>query len=474
MKYIILAVSYLLLCSTTALAAIPASVTSILKEKNIPDSSLSVIVQEIASSQPIINHNTDIPLNPASVMKLVTTYAGLEILGPDYRWKTDFYLDGQLQNGVLHGNLIVKGHGDPYIVEETLLPMLRVLRQKGLKHIEGNLVIDNSYFVPAEQDPGDFDNKPYRVYNALPSALMMNFQATRFTITPDTLLGKIQIEAWPHTPELNIVNEMKLVKGTCKGGHRWPKMWFMNEPNGLVARFKGNYSAACGQHEINRAIAKPAALFYGAFVPAWRYLGGTLKGTYREGTTTSAHKLLHSHDSRPLTEIISLINKFSNNVMTRHLLLTIGAETYGEPGTLKKGRRAIVEWMHSQDISTRGFHIDNGSGLSRDSRITGLTLSQLASHQWKSPWMAEMLSSLSILSVDGTGKKRFKDSPLSGTLHFKTGLLDHVRSMAGIFQGENGKRYVIICLQNHHNIHKLTGTRIQNALLEWLDENSRR
>jgi D-alanyl-D-alanine carboxypeptidase/D-alanyl-D-alanine-endopeptidase (penicillin-binding protein 4) len=157
--------------------------------------------------------------------------------------------------------------------------------------------------------------------------------------------------------------------------------------------------------------------------------------------------------------------------MTKQLLLTIGATSGEIPGTIKKGQQTIKQWMQSENIDTTGFVIDNGSGLSRDARITVNTLNQLARHQWQSPWMPEMISSLSILSRDGTGKKRFKNKNLEGNMHIKTGIIDHVRSMAGVFQSKTGKRYIVLSLQNHPNIHQLTGTKIQDALLEWLDAN---
>ena len=453
-----------------AVASLPEPVKKILKEENIPASSLSILVQELDSRKPLLAHNTSKSLNPASVMKLVTTYVALQMLGPDYQWKTEFYLDGRFRKGTLFGDLVVKGYGDPYLVEETLLPVVRSLRHKGLQRITGKLVVDNSYFEESGIDPGAFDNKPYRVYNAQPSALMTNFQATRFTFTPNAHAGEIEIDAWPETPELNIENEIQMVEGKCRGSHRWPNMWFAHEGDGLTARFKGKYSPDCGAHEINRAIAPPAALFYGAFIPAWRYFDGTLAKGYREGRVPDNQQPFYVHYSKPLADIIRLINKHSNNVMTKQLLLTIGAETEGEPGTLEKGRKAVKQWMQSQGISTEGFFIDNGSGLSRDARITARTLNQLARHQWNSPWMPEMLSSLSILGRDGTGKNRFKKNPLKGDMHFKTGLLNHVRSMAGVFHGNNGKRYLVVTMQNHKNIHQLTGTRIQNALIEWLDD----
>ena len=450
-------------------ANLPGPIVDILQRENIPQNSLGVLIQGLDDARPLLAHNLNKPFNPASVMKLLTTYAALQMLGPDFRWETEFYLDGKLKNATLSGDLIVKGYGDPYLVEETLLPVLRALRHSGLQHIKGRIIIDNSFFEESTQDPAAFDNKPYRVYNANPSAVMTNFQASRFSFIPDTEAGKVDIHVWPETPQLKIDNDMTLVKGSCRGGYRWPKMWFTNTAGKLTARFKGNYSAQCGQHDIYRAIAPPAALFYGAFLPAWRYLGGTLTKGYSLGRAPSGVEPFYTHHSKPLTEIIRLINKHSNNVMSKQLLLTLGAQSAGAPGTFDKGRQAIRRWMSSEGIDTTGLVIDNGSGLSRDARISANTLSQLARHQWRSPWMPEMLSSLSIMGRDGTSKDRFNQHPLQGAMHIKTGIIDHARSMAGIFQSKAGKRYIVISLHNYPDIHKLTGTKIQDALLKWLD-----
>ncbi len=451
------------------LATLPPAVKNILSTNGIPHNSLGVLIQPVETSKPILAHNINQAFNPASVMKIITAYAALEILGPDYRWKTEFYTRGHLDNGILSGDLYVKGYGDPYLVEETLLPALRSLKIKGLKHITGHLVIDNSHFNLGNQHPGEFDNKPYRVYNAQPSALMTNFQATRFTIMPDASAGEVAISMWPESPDIKIDNAMQLVNGKCHGAYREPQMWFDGNGQETVARFKGRYSRNCAQRDFSRLVGKPSSLFYGAFYPAWKSLDGTLAGDVREDTVPKDARLFHTHRSKPLGDIIRLMNKHSNNVVSRQLMLTIAAEKQAAPGTPEKGRQAINEWMQNLGVDTGNFYIDNGSGLSRSSRISAHTLKQIMQHQWQSPWMPEIISSLSILGKDGTGRKRLKNSPLNGHMHLKTGLLDHVRTAAGFYHADNGRRYIFITLQNHKNIHKLTGTRIQDALIKWLD-----
>lgn len=456
-------------CVATARAALPQGVQQILSSRNVPADSLAVLVQAIDAEQPLVAHNINKPLNPASVMKVVTTYAALHLLGPDYQWQTRFYLDGRLRGQTLAGNLYVKGYGDPYLVEETLLPMVRTVRNRGLRHISGKLVIDNSHFAPVRQGAGEFDRKPFRVYNARPSALMTNFQATRFSIMADRSAARVSISIWPPSTDVVIDNEMQYARGRCRDSYRSPRMWFTRERDKVIARFRGRYSAACGQQVIHRAVSESPALFYGAFKPVWGFLGGTLAGHYAEGRVPAGARLYHTGYSRPLGELVRLINKFSNNVMTRQLLLTMAAESGSVPATVDAGRRVVHDWLRSQSIDTRGLYVDNGSGLSRDTRITAKALGQIMQHQWNSPWMPEIISSYAILGRDGTGKKRLKDSPLKGHMHLKTGLLHHVRSMAGFYRGNNGKRYIVIALHNHRNIHQATGTQVQDALIRWLD-----
>jgi D-alanyl-D-alanine carboxypeptidase/D-alanyl-D-alanine-endopeptidase (penicillin-binding protein 4) len=459
----------LMLVTPICAAALPDSLLEALQEEKMTTEDIAVLIQDVESDKPLLAHNINKPLNPASVMKLVTTYSALQILGPDYSWKTEFYLDGTLKNGTLFGDLVIKGYGDPYLLDETLLVLVRELRDRGLRDITGNLVIDNSYFQLTETDPGAFDNRPHRVYNAIPSALMYNFQATVFSIQSHPNGRQVDVVAYPKTADVRIDNRMRLVNKPCRGKYRWPSMTFQQQHQGYTVRFSGNYSSKCGPHPISRTASSPEQLFYGAFSSHWKNAGGMLAGRVLTGHVREGSKPFYVHKSRPLADIIRLVNKHSNNVMTRQLLLTLGAEMKGAPATLEKGRQAIQEWMQQQNIRHDHLVVDNGSGLSRDARVTAVTLLDLLQHVWRSPFMPELVSSMSILGIDGTAKKRFRNQPLQGSMHLKTGVIDHVRAMAGVFHGNNGKRYIVISLHNHPDIHNGQGTMIQNELLEWLD-----
>ena len=165
-------------------AQLPKSIDLVIKGYKIPPDAYSLYVREVDSAQPALALNPDIPFNPASVIKIIPTLAALELLGPAYRWKTEVYTLGTVSDGVLQGDLLLKGYGDPHLVIEDFRKILEELRRRGLREISGDLLIDSSWFDIAPADPGAFDNKPFRSYNVQPHALLVNFKAVRFHFYP--------------------------------------------------------------------------------------------------------------------------------------------------------------------------------------------------------------------------------------------------------------------------------------------------
>jgi D-alanyl-D-alanine carboxypeptidase/D-alanyl-D-alanine-endopeptidase (penicillin-binding protein 4) len=178
--------------------------------------------------------------------------------------------------------------------------------------------------------------------------------------------------------------------------------------------------------------------------------------------------LLHSATSPPLSEIIRVINKYSNNVMTRQLLLTLGAEKHGAPGTVEKGIAVIHEWLKQHDLTFAELVLENGSGLSRDERISARHLGEVLRTAWQSPYMPEFLASLPIMSMDGS----LRNSPgggLAGRAHLKTGGLENVRTQAGVLLDERGRRMVVVILHNSASANTPAGKALQNDLLGWIN-----
>ena len=160
--------------------ALPLELETALARAKIPREAVSLLVLDTqpGASMPRLSHRVQVPMNPASVMKLVTTFAALDLLGPAYVWSTPVYVDGSVQNGTLNGNVYIKGQGDPKLVLERLWLLLRRLQGLGIHQIAGDIVLDHSAFEVPEADPASFDGEPLRPYNAAPDALLIRATST--------------------------------------------------------------------------------------------------------------------------------------------------------------------------------------------------------------------------------------------------------------------------------------------------------
>jgi serine-type D-Ala-D-Ala carboxypeptidase/endopeptidase (penicillin-binding protein 4) len=428
----------LLLVLTPAVAALPRAVLAELKKAGIPPSEVAVLVHEAGGKRPALAHNTGEAMNPASVMKLVTTYAALELLGPAYRWKTEAWLDGE--------DLILRGTGDPKLNYESFWMLLRGLRSRGVAEIR-DVVLDRSYFAPVPEEP--IDDEQFRPYNVGPDALLVNFKSLRFVFAPAG--DKVRLFVEPRLPGLDLINGLRLGDGPCPEGRAFRdriEASFVASPQPRAA-FSGVYPLECGERELHVALYSPEQYLAGMLRHLWTEMGGTWKGGVRDGVVPPTAQLVHVHESQPLGEIVRDINKFSNNVMARQLYLTLGAQFGGPPATTDSALRAVRQWLTLKKIVAPELVIDNGSGLSRTGRASAATLAALLQAAWKSPVMPELVASLPLAAVDGTMRKRLHYEPVAGSAHIKTGLLNDARAIAGYVLDRRGRRHVVVMMINH-------------------------
>lgn len=438
----------LMLTSFFVHAELPEAVSAELKKAGIPESSVAIYVQDVDARQPSLSLHANRRMNPASVMKLVTTYAGLELLKPNFRWKTEAYRDAVIENGVLQGNLVLKGYGDPSFKEQEFRRLLLTLRQQGLKTIKGDLIIDKSYFSRTATSHKVFDNEKWRSYNALPSAFLVNGRHTsfRFNALDDTVIIAQEVEL----PEVNIVNNMTLTKGYC-GSWRNRFTYDVNVvKDKATVTFTGKFSSRCGERYLELSLFDDDHYAFYMFKKLWKELGGEFEGELRIQSEMPLQVVkLAEQGSKPLSSIIRDINKWSNNVMARQLLLTIAAEHSEQPASEVRGMLAVKSWMKDRGRDPNSFVIENGSGLSRIERVTAEDLGQMLVDAYKGPTMPELMASLPVLSLDGTLHKRLRDKPVSARAHMKTGSINGVKAIAGYILNKFGKRYVMVMLVNH-------------------------
>ncbi|MBS1220273.1 MAG: peptidase D-Ala-D-Ala carboxypeptidase [Proteobacteria bacterium] len=416
-------------------AELPAAFTAALKEAGIPLDHVAVVAQPLEATEPLLSHNAEAALNPASVMKLVTSFAALNQLGPGYAWATEVWADGMVAEDVLEGNLVIKGYGDPTLTLERMWLLQREL---------------------------PFDDEPLALYNAPPGALVANFNAVTLRLKPDA--RQVLIVPDIALPGVALSSRLVLEDSTECNGWKDAVTPFMDGARATLV-VSGRYARGCGEQALSLNLFEPAATFDFIFRGLWAESGGTLAGATVAGTAPNAAPLL-KFSSEPLTDALTRLNKYSNNLMTRNLFLTLGAERHGAPATLEKGARAVREVLSQRGVPTGKLVLENGAGLSRIERISADALNRMLHAAYHSPLFAEFESALPIVALDGTLKRRFNGSSLTGSAHLKTGTLRDVSALAGYVYTVRGQRVSFVMLVNHANARRSEAA--QRVLLEWV------
>ena len=461
--------SIALLLAPGAHAQLPEPVARALARAAIPESAAAFYVREIGAERPALAVNAERALNPASTIKLLTTYAALELLGPAYMWSTEAWAGGALKDGVLAGDLVLRGRGDPKLTLESFWLLLRDLRARGVRDIRGDLVLDRSFFAPAEFDPGRFDDQPTRPYNTGPDALLINFKAVRLHFVPDPEARAVRVMLEPPLPQVQVVNNLSLdLAGACGDWVGKLKLDTRGDANSARLAFGGAFPASCGERVRNFSVLGHTQYALALFRELWREQGGSFSGAAREGAASADARLITTLQSPGLSEIVRDINKFSNNVMARQLYLTLGAEGAGAPASAEKSGRVIRQWLAGKGLAFPELVLENGSGLSRNERISARNLGELLAAAFKSPVMPELMASLPVPAVDGTLKKRLSGADVAGQAHIKTGSLSGVRAIAGYVLDARGRRVVVVFITNHSNAGN--AQIVQDALLRWVHQ----
>ncbi len=441
---------------------LPPELEAALLRAKLPRDALSVLVVDAQDGRlpARLSHRAQVPVNPASVMKLVTTYAALEQLGPAYVWNTPVYVQGTVQDGSLRGNVYIQGQGDPKMVMERLWLLMRRLQGQGIQVIVGDIVLDRSAFDVPDQDPALFDGEPLRPYNASPDALLLNYKSSVMTFVPDVAAGVARIQ---YDPPLSGVQRQASValaaQGVGCGDWRGALRAQLADP--VRVTFQGVYPAACGERVWPAAAADPSGFAARAVEGMWRELGGKLTGRVHDGKVPAGLKPVFVLTSPTLSEVVRDVNKYSNNVMAQQVFLTMALQKNGV-ATFDGARAALRQWWLSRMGGADVPQTDNGAGLSRDARVTAQALARMLQVAWGSAVMPELMASLPISGVDGT-LRRSQSRP--GLAHLKTGSLRDVLAVAGYVDAASGRRYVLVAIVNHANA--AAARPVLDSLIDW-------
>ena len=462
-----------LLVNQTQSQTLPAEVEAALARAKVPREALAAIVVDAApavngKAVPLLSWRANVPANPASVMKLVTTYAGLELLGPAYTWPTPVFVDGSINNGVLTGNLIIQGKGDPKLVQERLWLLLRRVQGLGIKSISGDILLDRSAFTIAPLNAADFDGEPLRPYNVAPDALLLNFKSVVMTFVPNPGAGVAAVSFDPPLANVQMQGSVPLAVGKTAataadcGDYRGGLQADFSDP--FRISFKGSYPVGCGEKVWPVAYADPASYAERAVAGLWAEMGGKLSGRVREGRPPANARAAFEMTSPSLAEVIRDINKFSNNVMAQQLFLTLSLNQAPGPASFDASRGVLQAWWKERFGAQEVPVLDNGSGLSRQERISPQSLARMLQVAYVSGAMPELMASLPITGVDGT-LRRSKSRVSQGWAHLKTGSLRDSTALGGYVHTPSGRRLVLVGIINHPNA--AAARPALEALVDW-------
>ena len=450
-------------------SGLPAPFSRSLALSGIPTAAVALEIKTV-EGKVLASHNQQLAFNPASVMKLVTTAAALDLLGPDYRWITRVYAQGPLVGDVLNGDLLIQGSGDPRLAHEDLARLLRRLRSLGVREIQGDLVLDRSMFQSTLNDAAAFDGLPYRAYNALPDALLLDAKAISLRFFPDAQTQSVRVAMEPPMVDFLIeppkLDTSKLDTQPCINWRE--KLGIVVEPSSV--HFSGSYSVDCGERVLvlHAHTLSHTRYFDAVFRQLWRELGGSITGVMREEKKSESARELLQWESPTLAQIIRDINKHSNNVMARQLLISLVTTPTSTAATPEAGAAQAKAWLDTVGINSKTVVIENGAGLSRKERLSASTLSKVLYHAWHGPYMPEFIASLPIVGVDGTMIRTLKNSALKTRAHIKTGSLNDVASIAGYVKAKSGRWISVVCMINHAEANSARTS--FNELLEWIYE----
>jgi D-alanyl-D-alanine carboxypeptidase/D-alanyl-D-alanine-endopeptidase (penicillin-binding protein 4) len=422
----------------------------VVRDRLFKESKGAVEVVEVASGKVVFAKDADKPLIPASTMKVITAAAALRALGPAYRFSTDIYADAPIDAaGVLQGNLYVRGRGDPTFVVERMWKILADLRAEGLVQVKGDIVFDDTFFDQQSVMPGWNKEKDVREgpsYFSTSSALSLNHNTVTIIVAPGPEVGRparVQFE----TPAKSYIQLDGSVSTGAPGSRRTVDIVREVKLGAMNFIVSGSVPSDDPMVRYYRTVADPTLYFMGAWADLADGMGIKHTGKYRRGVVPASARLIVQQRSSPLSTILMDMNKHSSNFIAEQVLKTIGAETAGVAGDVASGLRYIEEYLAEIGVTDPSVKLINGSGLSRDARLTASTINTVMRDMALDPRRGqEFLASLSLAGWDGTMWSRLGDDP--GRVRGKTGTIDGVHGLCGYVTAADGRAYVFTFLFN--------------------------
>ena len=441
------------------------SVTNILSNSCLRKNNYGIKIYSLDRGETLYEIRSKKLFTPASNAKVITTAVALKYLGPNYRFSTQIYTDGILENQVLKGNLYIKGSGDPKLVTEQLWLLVNGLRNLPLKQIKGNIIGDDSFFDKKKRVKTWVENPGAQAYEAPLGSLSFNFNTVKVYVSPGQKVGdQVEIVIEPENAYIKLENNAR----TLKPGRR--KRLIVNrvdkKDHDLITISGGiNLGQPRAQYFLN--ITNPTQYTLNIFKSYIELAGIKFDGKLLEGKLPKNAAELYTHEGEPLALALRGLNKFSNNFVAEQILKTIGAERFGPPGSTKKGLSVFEEYISQLGYESGQYRIFDGSGLSRQNRLSPMILVDILRNMKNDLSVyPEFVTALGVMGVDGNVQHRMRKVKSSSKARVKTGTLNFISSLSGFFESKDGELFAFSILMNDLKCSNERAKKIQDQIIQ--------
>lgn len=471
--------------SPPLLTSPPTPIAQALAGSGWTDQAVALAAYPLDHPEKGVYWRSDVPMQPASTMKVVTAAVALDRLGPASQGWTELRIEGAPQGGVLKGPLFLRGGGDTALDWGALWTLLSQLRARGIDTLDDGVVVDRTLFQPARMELGvpPFDDAPEFDYNVIPDALDFNQHLLLIQLQSDA--QTLRASVWPPLPGVHFdARSVTLIDAPCED---WDAQWrtpvaHTDGQGEVTLVLQGSFPRDCTQRNgLN--LVDSQWLVDSAVRLLWHELGGHwgTTATVREGRTPEDTQVVALHQDAALADVLRNTLKRSDNILARLVFLRLGRQQIDlealrrpapaalSPDTREAAGRAVRAWMQAQDIPTDGLVLENGSGLSRAERITPATMARLLAAVDRAPYAPELRSGLPLAGVDGTLRRRFQNQPAQGRARLKSGTLSNVVAVAGYVRDRAERDWVVVAMVNQPDASS-HGTQVVDRLVNWVAE----
>ena len=427
-----------------------ASVDALIKKHQIPENKLSIILEDSESGERLISINPSITRSPGSVTKIFTAFAALDLLGEAYQWRTDAFIEKENNNKEIVDHLLIRGGGDPSFSLKDLEKLILNIRAKGIREIRDDIYFDQTFFRQRKKSTAKFDKSPLRPYNTMHSSLIVNSNKIDLSFNLNEQTGKPDITPLFLPIGIEIENNLSVGSGKCKDFRSKVTFDEKFRKQTLTILINGVYPAQCKNLDHDLAITRTEHYFFGVFKKLWLNSGGTINGYYKKKNKSNKHVLVAHVFSEELSTALEMMLKESDNLTARNIFLSL--PEFSKRKELRNSRKLLYGSMKENNIYWHFRNIiDNGSGLSRVTRIKAESVMSLIQEIDQGTKFSSIKSMLPISGVDGTLKNIYQSKLLRGQLRLKTGTLNGVRCLAGFITTKSGNEYRFVFMHNNYD-----------------------